>query len=321
MPKPVQLIFLGDTSKLETSFRKATADATAFDKKMDALGKTGDKLSALGGNLTRNLTLPLAAGLAFAGKSASDLNEAANVTGLVFKEARGEIDKFVKSSASGLGQSERAAREATASFGGLLQNLGLTSQESVKWSMDLTRLASDMGSAFNKAPEEAVRAIGAALRGETEPIRAFNVVLSDAEIRSKAVSLGLASTAAEADKTDKAYAALKYRRPRERDEGSARGRRGVRSLAPGRARWAGGVTVREELVIAVEVQREHAERLYARERAYLEELFGPWIGFLTSLQVEVENAPEEALPLYGLILTEAREASATHALHAKRPGA
>lgn len=126
--------------------------------------------------------------------ASSDLNEAYNVTGLIFKDARGEIDEFVKSSAK-IGLSEARARELTAGLGGLLTNLGLTTEESVKWSKQLTTLGADMGSAFNAEPAEAIEAIGSALRGETEPIRRFNVVLNESLIKAEAVRLGLAKGA------------------------------------------------------------------------------------------------------------------------------
>ncbi len=90
----------------------------------DELGRTSN-LGDIGRKLTLGTT-PLVLGFAAATKAASDLNEASSLTGDVFGENRAEVDAFVKTTADGLGQSERAAREATATFGGLLQNLGFT---------------------------------------------------------------------------------------------------------------------------------------------------------------------------------------------------
>lgn len=146
----------------------------------------------------------LSAGAAIAGMSqlvgaASDLNEAVNVTGLIFTESQASIDAFAEGAAQSLGQSETAAREATATFGGLLQNLGMTEAQSADLSIQLTTLASDLGSAFNTDPADAVIALASALRGESEPIRAYNVQLSDMAVRQEAVRLGLAETTAEVD--------------------------------------------------------------------------------------------------------------------------
>ncbi len=158
--------------------------------------------------MTVGLTLPIVAGFGFAANAASNLNESVNVTGITFGRASPKIDAFVKTTAKGFGQSERAARDATATFGGLLQNLGLSADAAASWSIDLTTLASDLGSAFNTDPADAVAAIGSAIRGETEPIRRYNVMLDDASVRAKAVEMGLAATTAEVDKNGKAQASL-----------------------------------------------------------------------------------------------------------------
>jgi hypothetical protein len=196
---------------------RVSVDKRDFDRGMRDVDSTADRTS---GKLGKGLGLLGGAGIAAAGAlaglgaaamsagtAASDLNEATNVTGLIFKDARGEIDEFVKGTAK-IGLTETEAREATGTFGGLLQNLKLSRSESVKWSKDLTVLASDMGSAFNEEPVEVVQAIGSALRGETEPIRRFNVMLSDMAVRQKAVEMGLAESTKEVDAAGKAQATL-----------------------------------------------------------------------------------------------------------------
>lgn len=203
--REIKVTVIGDAASLSKALKDAQVETAKADNAFD---KFGDRATKLGGQLTKFATLPIAAGMVFATKAASDLGEAANITGVVFGEARGEIDEFVKTTAEGLGQSERAAREATAQFGGLLDNLGFASNETVQWSKDLTTLASDLGSAFNKDPSVAVQALGSALRGETEPIRQFNVMLDDATVRQRAVSMGLAASTAEVDKNAKAQASL-----------------------------------------------------------------------------------------------------------------
>lgn len=184
--------------------RTADRELKRADARMDKLGsgmkKAGAAMLTIGG--------VAAVGLWKAGQAAGDLAEAANVTGLVFEDARDEIDKFVKTSATGLGMSERAARDATTTFGGLLSNLGFAADETVAWSKDLTTLAADMASAFNTEPEDAVTALGSAMRGEQEPIRRYNVILDDAAVRTRAVEMGLAATTAAVDNNGKAQGRL-----------------------------------------------------------------------------------------------------------------
>lgn len=140
--------------------------------------------------------------------AASDLEEAANVTQITFGEAAGTIDDFASTAATRLGQSERAAREAAAGFGGLLQNLDFTAEEAAETSIELTTLASDLASAFNTDPAEAVQALGSALRGESEPIRRYNVLLSEQVLQQAAVEQGLVDQLGPLDAQTRAQAAL-----------------------------------------------------------------------------------------------------------------
>ncbi len=204
----LRFILDADTDGAIRGFEKVGASADRD------LGRADQKLDKVGASMTKWGALSLAAGglmaagLLKAGGAASDLEEAVNVTGLVFGDASDEIGEFAASAATSLGLSETAARTATATFGGLLKNLEFGQTETVGWSKDLTTLAADMASAFNTSTEDAVLAIGSALRGEQEPIRRYNVMLDDAAVRARAVEMGLAATTAEVDNHGKAQARL-----------------------------------------------------------------------------------------------------------------
>ena len=60
------------------------------------------------------------------------------------------------------------------------------------------KLASDLASFNNTSPEDAIQAIGAALRGEAEPIRRYGILLNDATLKNEALALGLIKTTKEA---------------------------------------------------------------------------------------------------------------------------
>lgn len=140
--------------------------------------------------------------------AASDLNESINITQVTFGDAADEIDRFAENAATSIGQSERAARDATASFGGLLQNVGFTASAAADVSITLTRLGSDLASSFNTEPAEAVDALKSALIGENEPLRAYNVLLNEAKIQQEAVRLGLVDTIGPLNDNAKAQSTL-----------------------------------------------------------------------------------------------------------------
>jgi hypothetical protein len=59
-------------------------------------------------------------------------------------------------------------------------------------------LSADLASFSNTTPEEAAMALGAALRGEAEPIRKFGVLMDEASLKQEALALNLISTTKEA---------------------------------------------------------------------------------------------------------------------------
>ena len=124
-------------------------------------------------------------------QAASDLQETSTKTKVVFGAAAKEIDKFAKSAAQGLGLSERAAKDAASTYALFGKSAGLAGKDLTRFSTDLTGLSADFASFFNTSPEDAITAIGAALRGEQEPIRRYGVLLSDASVKARALSMGI----------------------------------------------------------------------------------------------------------------------------------
>lgn len=125
---------------------------------------------------------------------ASDLSEAGTAVGEVFGESFGTIDSWAKKADSALGQSTLEALNAAKTFGVYGQSAGLAGEANASFSTGLAGLATDLASFHNTSPQDAITAIGSALRGEMEPIRAFGVLLDDASLRNEALKLGLIET-------------------------------------------------------------------------------------------------------------------------------
>lgn len=199
-----------------------TADAQGAIREFDKLGtsaerdigKAENKLDKFGSTMTSTGTKMIAgaavigAGMWQAGQSAADLEQAVGGTEAVFGAFTGTIDEFAAGAASAAGLSERAARELTSSMGAILQGFGYTQEEAAATSAELAQLGADLSATFGGKPEEAVLALGAALRGEFDPLERFGISLSAAKIATEAVRLGLAETTAEVDSNAKAQAAL-----------------------------------------------------------------------------------------------------------------
>lgn len=140
--------------------------------------------------------------------AAAGLEQAVGGTAAVFAEAGGVIDDFAAGSAEAAGLSQRSARELTSQIGALLQGFGFARDESAEWSVTLSQLGADLAATFGGRPDEAVQALGAALRGEYDPLERFGVSLSAAKVNAEAVAMGLATSTNAVDSNAKAQAAL-----------------------------------------------------------------------------------------------------------------
>ena len=124
--------------------------------------------------------------------NAVDLGEQINKTGVVFRgPGKKSILDWSKTTATGIGISQRAALEAAGVFGNMLVPMGLGRAEAAKMSKGMVNLAGDMASFNNATPEETLDAIRAGISGETEPLRRFGVRLSQARIEQEAMAMGL----------------------------------------------------------------------------------------------------------------------------------
>lgn len=130
--------------------------------------------------------------------AASDLGETLSKTNVLFGESSAAVVAFAESAAVQFGQSRQQALDAAATFATFGGAAGLAGDDLVQFSTGFVGLASDLASFNNTTPEQAIQAIGAALRGESEPLRAYGVLLDDATMRQKALELGLIETTKEA---------------------------------------------------------------------------------------------------------------------------
>lgn len=122
---------------------------------------------------------------------ASDKAEAGSKANILFGDSYGIVERASRTAASTVAMSSGAYLTAAGNVGNLVTNMGVAGDAAARMSVDLIQLAADMGSFNNASPEEVIEAIGAAFRGETEPIRAYGVMLSAAKVEQQALAMGL----------------------------------------------------------------------------------------------------------------------------------
>ncbi len=182
MAKPITVSIVGNAGPL----KKAVGEA---ESSLDRLSGSFKKI----GIATAAGFAAVGAGAVLAIGKASDLNETISKVAVVFGDANKSIEKFASDAATNLGQTRQQALDASASFGIFGKAAGLTGEKLATFSTDFTGLASDLASFNNTSPEQAINAIGAALRGESEPLRSYGVLLNDATLKQAALELGIFS--------------------------------------------------------------------------------------------------------------------------------
>lgn len=173
---------------------KVLGDAKGAVGALDSVGGAAKSLAKTLGITGAAVAGAMSAVGVFAYKAiqqASDLNETQSKVGVIFGGATDAVRQFASTAAGSLGQSKQSALDAAATFGIFGKSAGLSGQALADFSINFTKLASDLASFNNTSPEMAIQAIGAALRGESEPLRRYGVLLNDAAMRQKAMELGI----------------------------------------------------------------------------------------------------------------------------------
>lgn len=205
------------TNTAEKGFKEGTVAAKQMDKAVNqtnaGLKNTqvqAQKVDSQFTKLTASVkSLGAAVGLALGAQeiirftkgaidAANDLGETTSKAGELFGASLNELEKWAAGAAQSIGQSQKQALDGASTFAIFGRAAGKSGSDLVEFSTGLTELASDLASFNNTTPEDAIQAIGAALRGEAEPIRRYGVLLDDATLKQEALELGIISTTKQA---------------------------------------------------------------------------------------------------------------------------
>ncbi|OFT32793.1 hypothetical protein HMPREF3169_09675 [Corynebacterium sp. HMSC08C04] len=199
-----------DVSKALNS--EAEKAGKSFGQKLSsAVGKAGSSVVDFSNKFRVHAGVALG-GLTALGKGAADYAaEAEQSYGAVesiFGEHSAKINNLSKTAADSVGLSGREYREQASYMGAMLKNLGTPMEELGGKSADLVAMGADLAATFGGPTSDAVSALGAVLRGETDPIERYGISIKQADIKAKMAEMGLDGLTGEAEKQAKAQATL-----------------------------------------------------------------------------------------------------------------
>lgn len=123
--------------------------------------------------------------------AASDLVETQNVAEVGFGPLIGKLEEFAKTSISSFGMSEVAAKRTAGTFAAMGKSLGVLPDMSADMAIELTKLSADMASFWNVSQDVARTALTSVFTGETESLKRFSVVLTEANLQQFAYVNGI----------------------------------------------------------------------------------------------------------------------------------
>lgn len=189
---------IADETELVKGLKAAQKEAEASAKKFTETGK----------KLTLGLTVPIIGAGAAMIKLASDTGESLNAANVVFKESTKVIEDWGKNAAEQAGLTSAEFYQASAVIGAGLINAGASAEQASQQTIELTKRAADMASIFNTSVDDALTALQAGLRGESEPLRRFAISLDEATIKARAQAMGLVDASGEVTAYGKSQARL-----------------------------------------------------------------------------------------------------------------
>ena len=102
-----------------------------------------------------------------------------------------EVEKFAKSAVQNFGMSELTAKRMASTFMSMANSMGLAAKDGKNMSLQLTALAGDMASFYNVEQDVAQTALNSIFTGETESLKKFGIVLTEANLKAFALSRGI----------------------------------------------------------------------------------------------------------------------------------
>lgn len=169
-------------------------DDTGLKKAQKQFGDVGSSIKKVfGAAVIVGALREITQGVQAVVKSASDLSEVQAAVDQVFGNASSTLREYATTAASTMGISQTQFLEAAKTFGVFGKAAGLAEADNAQFATGLTQLASDLASFNNTSTADAISALGAGLRGESEPLRRYGVMLSDAVLKARAMEMGIYS--------------------------------------------------------------------------------------------------------------------------------
>ena len=140
---------------------------------------------------------------------ASNLQEVQNVVDTAFGAMSYKMEEFADQAIEMYGISRLAAKQTGSTFMAMARGMGIAMDEASDMAISLTGLSADMASFYNVSQDVASTALKSVFTGETETLKQFGIVMTEANLQAFAMSQGIKkqiSAMSQAEKVQLRYA-------------------------------------------------------------------------------------------------------------------
>ena len=179
------------------------------DELTGAMGKAAggfQKHSKAIGLAATGMSLAIGGMAAVTIRAAADAEEATSKFAVTFGGETEKVTKILDAHAKAVGRSRGELKSLAADTGAVVKAMGFQESTAASLSVELTKLAVDVGSFTNANEADVLKAFTSALTGERESLKTYGIVINEAMVQQQALNMGLAETASQLTSNDKAMA-------------------------------------------------------------------------------------------------------------------
>lgn len=143
-------------------------------------------------------------------ETASDLQEVQNVVDTAFGESKQKMEDFADTAVETYGISALTAKQTGSTFMAMASGMGLAQDTASDMAIALTGLSADMSSFYNVEQSVASTALNSIFTGETETLKQFGIVMTEANLQAYALSQGISKSVSEMTQAEKVQLRYNY---------------------------------------------------------------------------------------------------------------
>lgn len=138
------------------------------------------------------------------------MQEVQNVVDTAFGESKQKMEDFADTAVQTYGISKLTAKQTGSTFMAMASGMGLAQDSASDMAIALTGLSADMSSFYNVEQSVASTALKSIFTGETETLKQFGIVMTDANLQAYALSQGISKSTSEMTQAEKVQLRYNY---------------------------------------------------------------------------------------------------------------